>query len=49
MKITDNMQRLFQYIWDGVSRIFTPSDDEYPDSGVQPFEGDPFDEKRDSI
>ncbi len=32
-----------QYLWDGVKRIFTARDDDYPETGVQPFEGKPVD------
>jgi hypothetical protein len=35
-----------QYLWDGVKRIFTARDDNYPETGVQPFEGEPFDEQK---
>ncbi|PPS44059.1 hypothetical protein [Chroococcidiopsis sp. TS-821] len=39
--------RLVQYIWEAVSRIFGPSEDRYPATGVQPFEGEPADDKTD--
>lgn len=29
-----------RYILEGVARIFRPTDDEYPNIGVQPFEGE---------
>ncbi|AFZ31817.1 hypothetical protein Glo7428_3333 [Gloeocapsa sp. PCC 7428] len=38
--------RLVQYIWEAVSRIFSPSEDRYPTTGVQPFEGEPADDKK---
>ncbi|MES1023617.1 hypothetical protein ABN584_12040 [Gloeocapsa sp. BRSZ] len=38
--------RLVQYIWEAVSRIFSPSEDRYPTTGVQPFEGEPADGKK---
>jgi hypothetical protein len=31
-----------QYISEAVVRIFGPSDDSYPVTGVQPFSGEPF-------
>ncbi len=31
---------LTQYFVDPIARIFGPSDDNYPATGVQPFEGD---------
>ena len=38
-------QRVIRYISSAVIRIFSPSDDNYPATGVQPFEGDPADKK----
>jgi hypothetical protein len=32
---------VIQYISGAVSRIFAPSDDAYPNTGVQPFDGEP--------
>ena len=45
MKIFTWLQDTVQSILNGVSRLFQPSDDDYPRSGVQPFEGDPYDER----
>ena len=33
---------LSQYISEAIARIFSPNDDKYPDVGVQPFEGEPY-------
>ncbi|MBV6626917.1 MAG: hypothetical protein KI793_28925 [Rivularia sp. (in: Bacteria)] len=33
-------QKLIDFTTNGISRIFSPSDDDYPKSGVQPYEGD---------
>ncbi|HIK45472.1 MAG TPA: hypothetical protein IGR64_11405 [Leptolyngbyaceae cyanobacterium M65_K2018_010] len=33
---------LTQYFVDPIARIFGPSDDNYPATGMQPFEGEPF-------
>lgn len=41
MKIFQWLQDGIQSIWNGVSRIFQPSNDDYPKTGVQPFSGDP--------
>jgi hypothetical protein len=38
-KMFDNMTR---YISEAAVRIFSPSDDAYPVTGVQPFTGEPF-------
>ena len=40
MKIFIWIQDITQYLWDGVARLFKPTDDDYPKSGVQPFSGD---------
>ena len=45
MKIFQQLQQAFQMLWEAVLRVFSPSDDDYPESGVQPYEGDPYDEK----
>jgi hypothetical protein len=31
-----------RYISEAVSRIFSPSDDHYPETGIQPFDGEPY-------
>ena len=33
-------QKLINFTTNGISRIFSPSDNDYPKSGVQPYEGD---------
>jgi len=38
-------QQIIHYIFSTAFRIFNPTDDHYPETGVQPFEGDPADEK----
>lgn len=42
-KLFDNITR---YISEAVVRIFGPTDDAYPATGVQPFSGDPYREHR---
>ncbi|MGK7944313.1 MAG: isochorismate synthase [Microcystaceae cyanobacterium] len=37
-----SLQNLVQYITEGFARIFSPSDDEYPEVGVQPFDSEPY-------
>lgn len=44
--ITTVSEQVINYILGAVRRIFSPSDDNYPTIGVQPFTGDPA-EKRD--
>lgn len=41
MKVSEFLQNLVQYITEAFARIFGPNDDEYPNTGVQPFEGEP--------
>jgi hypothetical protein len=38
-------QEVIRYVSGAVARIFGPIDDDYPATGVQPFEGDPADGK----
>ena len=45
-KIATSPLRIVRYIAGAVARIFGPTDDEYPETGVQPFEGDIPDNKR---
>ena len=44
-KITQSVgsisQKIIEFISGGVKRIFSPTDDDYPNTGVQPYEGDP--------
>ncbi|MCG6135616.1 MAG: hypothetical protein MET45_13285 [Nostoc sp. LLA-1] len=43
--IINIFQQLINYISEAVNKIFSPRDDDYPETGVQPFEGDPSDKK----
>ncbi|MGB6300217.1 MAG: hypothetical protein WBF90_29170 [Rivularia sp. (in: cyanobacteria)] len=38
-------QKLIKFATNGISRIFSPSDDDYPKSGVQPYDGDSADNR----
>ncbi len=49
MKIFQKLQEAIQSVWQAVVRIFQPSEDDYPETGVQPFEGEPYDEKEQSL
>ena len=40
MGVTKLFVDVIQYFSDGIARIFAPSDDAYPNIGVQPFEGE---------
>jgi hypothetical protein len=41
MGIPKVIDDVIQFVSGAVSRIFAPSDDKYPETGVQPFEGEP--------
>jgi hypothetical protein len=45
MAVFNKLQETLQYVWEGIQRIFGPTDDEYPKTGVQPYEGEPADER----
>jgi hypothetical protein len=42
MNIFKKVISIFRYLFEGVGRTFSPTDDEYPVIGVQPFAGEPF-------
>ncbi|MGK7872536.1 MAG: hypothetical protein AB4426_04265 [Xenococcaceae cyanobacterium] len=42
------LQQGIDYIVRGVARIFSARDDEYPETGVQPFEGEPYSENQEN-
>lgn len=46
MKIFQWIKNVVQPILKGVARIFQPTDDDYPETGVQPFEGEVYDERQ---
>jgi hypothetical protein len=39
--ILEAPEQVIRYISGGAMRIFSPTDDQYPKTGIQPFEGDP--------
>jgi hypothetical protein len=38
-------QKIINYISGAVARIFSPRDDDYPETGTQPFKGEPANKK----
>lgn len=42
MIIGKTVKDIIQYITEGFARIFGPTDDEYPATGIQPFEGEEY-------
>jgi hypothetical protein len=49
-QLFDNLAKIvrqtFDFIATAARRIFAPTDDKYPATGVQPFEGDIYEERR---
>jgi hypothetical protein len=41
MDLSRSFQRMIQFLSGAIARIFGPTDDNYPNCGVQPFEGEP--------
>jgi hypothetical protein len=46
MKLVTWFKQLVQFFATAIARIFSPTDDSYPASGVQPFEDQPTSRKR---
>lgn len=42
MNFSQSFQALLQYLSEAVARIFSPRDDDYPATGVQPYTGEPY-------
>lgn len=47
MSLPKMIDEVLMFMSGAVSRIFGLNDDEYPNSGVQPFTGEPYDQKHD--
>ncbi len=41
MNINEMLRDMMQYLTEAFARVFGPSTDEYPEVGVQPFNGEP--------
>jgi hypothetical protein len=46
MNIAKVVQDMVQYLVEAATRLFSPSDDQYPNVGVQPYDGDSYSEWR---
>lgn len=42
MNILQSVHDTIQYLIEAATRLFSPSDDQYPLIGVQPFDGDTY-------
>jgi hypothetical protein len=40
LPVFGNLNRIMQFFAEPIGRIFGPDDNNYPETGVQPFEGD---------
>ncbi len=47
MNISKIFENITRYISQAVARIFSPTDDAYPKTGVQPFEGEALKDQHD--
>ncbi len=45
MKILSWIQNMVKSLWKDVGNLFKPTEDDYPESGVQPFQGEPYEDK----
>ena len=45
MNFSQKLQDWMQYVTEAFILIFAPNDDQYPYVGIQPFEGDPYQEE----
>jgi len=45
MNLPKVLEDAMQYVMAAAGRIFSPTDDKYPEVGVQPFEGEPNKER----
>ena len=44
--VGNTLAQIVTYLGAGIKRIFAPNDDQYPNTGVQPFEGDVNNKKK---
>jgi hypothetical protein len=42
MTVTHLFEQTMRYLSEGTSRLFSPTNDDYPLTGVQPFDGEPY-------
>ena len=45
MKLIQVLSVAFQYVSEAVVRVFAPSNDHYPATGMIPFQGDPYESR----
>jgi hypothetical protein len=42
MRIVEQLELTLDYLIEATMEVFSPNHDSYPNTGVQPFEGDPY-------
>ncbi|ELS05393.1 hypothetical protein Xen7305DRAFT_00051360 [Xenococcus sp. PCC 7305] len=42
MKVIETVRGMVNYLAEGFLRLFGPTNDEYPEIGIQPFEGEVY-------
>lgn len=47
MRLFQTLNSVFTYLAEGVYRIFSPHDDAYPATGLQPYAGIPYSKRFD--
>jgi len=47
MKVVEQTRKALRFFSEAAIRLFSPTDDSYPDVGVQPFDGLPAKKKAD--
>lgn len=47
MAVSNIIAKITKYISEAAMRIFSPTDDAYPATGIQPFTGEPYDKRKD--
>lgn len=48
MTFTERLKSVFVYLAEGFFRIFSPHDDSYPATGIQPYSGIPYSKRADA-
>ena len=49
MAVWQWLKQIVKYLEKGTARLFSPSEDNYPKIGIQPFEDEPYDENQQSF
>ena len=47
MTLAQRIRSVFMYLAEGAYRLFSPHDDAYPATGIQPYSGTPYSKRAD--